>query len=240
VLIPLQLYFGHLTGLYVLQHQPAKFAAIEARWHPEQPGTEVWFAWPDEKEQRNLFAIETPGVGSLIATGSWTAPVQGLSSFPEEDRPPVVIPFFGFRAMAGIGFLMLGISWFGSLLRWRGRLETTRWFLWATFLSFPSGFVAIVAGWYTAEVGRQPWVVYGLLRTKDAVTPALKTPDVLVSLGIYGLVYALLMSFGVWNIYKLLRDGPTGAVAVIPGTTPSRPLAYGDDTAGATGATLRE
>ncbi|CAH1660940.1 cytochrome ubiquinol oxidase subunit I [Chelatococcus asaccharovorans] len=240
VLIPIQLFFGHLTGEYVLKHQPAKFAAIEARWHPEQPGAEVWLAWPDETERRNLFAIETPGVGSFIATGSWTAPVQGLSDFPEEDQPPVLIPFFGFRAMAGMGLLMLGISWLGNVLRWRGRLETTRWFLWGTFLAFPSGFIATIAGWYTAEVGRQPWVVYGLLRTKDAVTPALTTTDVLVSLVVYGLVYVGFVSFGIWYIYKLLRDGPTRAVEAIAGTTPSRPLAYAGQAASATGAIVRE
>jgi len=241
VLIPVQLFFGHLTGLYVLKHQPAKFAAIEARWHPEQPGTEVWLAWPDEKERRNLFAIETPAVGSLIATGSWTAPVQGLSNFPREDWPPVVIPFFSFRAMVGMGLLMLGVSWLGNLLRWRGRLETSRWFLWGAFLAFPSGFVATIAGWYTAEVGRQPWVVYGLLRTKDAVTPALRTGDVLFSLVVYGLLHAVMAGFGIWYIYKLLRNGPAGAVAAIPGTTPSRPpLAYAEEAASATGARERE
>jgi cytochrome d ubiquinol oxidase subunit I len=238
-LIPVQLFFGHLTGLYVYEHQPAKFAAIEARWHPEQPGTEVWLAWPDWTERRNRFAIETPGVGSLIATGSWTAPVKGLSDFPEEDWPPVVIPFFGFRIMVGMGLVVLGVSWLGNLLRWRGRLESTRWFLWGTFLSFPSGFVAILAGWYTAEVGRQPWVVYGLLRTEDAVTPSLTTGDVLVSLAVYVLVYAVFVSFGTWYIYKLLREGPAAAARPIPGATGSRPLAYADDAASATGAAER-
>jgi cytochrome d ubiquinol oxidase subunit I len=181
VLIPVQLFFGHLTGLYVYQHQPAKFAAIEARWEPQQPATEVWLAWPDEARRQNLFAIETPGVGSLIATGSWTAAVPGLSDFPEENWPPVVIPFFGFRIMVGMGLVILAISWTGNVMRWRGKLETSRWFLWPTFLAFPSGFVAIIAGWYTAEVGRQPWVVYGLLRTADAHTPTLTTGDVWAS-----------------------------------------------------------
>lgn len=237
VLIPIQLFFGHLTGLYVLKHQPAKFAAIEARWQPQQPGTEVWLAWPDRDERKNLFAIETPGVGSLIATGSWTAPVPGLSDFPEEDWPPVVIPFFGFRVMVGMGLVMLAVSWLGTALRLVGRLESARWFLWGTFLAFPSGFVAILAGWYTAEVGRQPWVVYGLLRTEDAVTPSLTTGAALFSLASYALVYAVIGSFAIRYIYKLLRDGPGAASAeAIPGTTPSRPLAYADDAASATGA----
>src|SRR6185312_5589254 len=113
----------------------------------------------------------------------------------------------------------------GNILRWRGQLETTRWFLWGTFLSFPTGFVAVLTGWYTAEVGRQPWVVYGLLRTKEAVTPSLTTGDVLVSLASYILVYAAFVSFGIYYIYKLLRQGPTVEAQAIPGTTGSRPLA---------------
>ena len=131
VLIPVQLFFGHLTGLYVLKHQPAKFAAIEARWQSQQPASEVLIAWPDEASQRNYFAIEIPRLGSFIASGNWTARETGLDAFPVEDRPPVLIPFFGFRIMVGMGLIMLGVSWLGNFLRWRGRLETTRWFLWA-------------------------------------------------------------------------------------------------------------
>jgi cytochrome d ubiquinol oxidase subunit I len=236
VLIPVQLFFGHLTGLYVYKHQPAKFAAIEARWEPQQPATEVWLAWPDEAEKRILFAIETPGVGSLIATGSWTAAVPGLSDFPEEDWPPVVIPFFGFRIMVGMGLVMLAVSWTGNVLRWRGRLETARWFLWPTFLAFPSGFVAIISGWYTAEVGRQPWVVYGLLRTADAHTPTLTASDVWISLIGYAVVYAVIFSFGIYYIYHLLRVGPTAREAEITRATALRPMAAAGSAETATGS----
>jgi cytochrome bd ubiquinol oxidase subunit I len=219
----------------VLKHQPAKFAAIEARWQSQQPASEVLIAWPDEASERNLFAIEIPRLGSFIASGNWTARETGLDTFPVEDRPPVVIPFFGFRVMVGMGLIMLGVSWLGNLLRWRGRLETTRWFLWATFLSFPTGFVAILCGWFTAEVGRQPWVVYGVLRTHDAVTPSLTTSDVLLSLAVYVLVYALFAGFGAFYIYKLLRQGPAAAAEAIPNATASRPLAFADTAATATG-----
>ena len=188
------------------------------------------------RTQRNRFALEIPRLGSFIASGNWTAREIGLDTFPVEDRPPVLIPFFGFRIMVGMGLIMLGVSWLGNLLRWRGRLETTRWFLWGTFLSFPTGFVAVLSGWYTAEVGRQPWVVYGLLRTKDAVTPSLTTGDVLVSLAGYVLVYAVLGGFGTYYIYKLLREGPAAAAEAIPNATASRPLAYADTAATATGA----
>ncbi|HMB59345.1 MAG TPA: cytochrome ubiquinol oxidase subunit I, partial [Xanthomonadales bacterium] len=149
--------------------------------------------------------------------------------------PPVLIPFFGFRLMVGMGLIMLGIAWFGNVLRWSGRLENSRWFLWATFLSFPTGFIATVMGWYTAEVGRQPWVVYGLLRTKDAVTPSLTGGEVAVSLTGYVVVYLVCISFGIYYIYHLLREGPSEAVQGIPGTTGNRPLAYADSSDSATG-----
>jgi cytochrome d ubiquinol oxidase subunit I len=235
VIIPIQLFFGHLTGEYVLKYQPAKFAAIEARWKNEQPASETLIAIPDPAHERNLFAISVPKLGSMIASGSWTAPEVGLESFAKEDRPPVVIPFFGFRIMAGLGLLMLAVSWLGNLLRLLGRLETARWFLWGAFLSFPAGFIAILTGWYTAEVGRQPWVVYGVLRTKDAITPSLVAGDVLFSLMAYIVVYGLFVSFGLYYIYKLLRAGPTVAASPIPGATPHRPLAFADDAASATG-----
>jgi cytochrome d ubiquinol oxidase subunit I len=226
VVIPVQLFFGHLTGEYVLNYQPAKFAAIEARWQTEQPASEVLIGLPDPYEQRNLYAIVVPRLGSFIASGNWTAREVGLETFPPEDRPPVLIPFFGFRIMVGMGLIMLAVSWLGNLLRFRGQLETTRWFLWGTFLAFPSGFIGVLAGWLTAEVGRQPWVVYGLLRTKDAVTPSLKTGDVLLSLTCYIIVYAIIYAFGLFFIYRLLRDGPAGDGASAPATaTPGRPLA---------------
>jgi cytochrome d ubiquinol oxidase subunit I len=239
VLIPIQLFFGHLTGLYVLKHQPAKFAAIEARWKTQQPASEVLFAIPDEARERNLYAIEIPKLGSFIASGTWTAREIGLETFPVQDRPPVLIPFFGFRIMVGMGLIMLAVAWFGILLRLRRRLEATRWFLWATFFAFPTGFIAILSGWYTAEVGRQPWVVYGLLRTRDAVTPSLTAGEVLISLAAYILVYAVFVSFGVFYIYKLLRQGPTGEAKAIPGATASRPLAYADTPDSATGRGLQ-
>jgi cytochrome bd ubiquinol oxidase subunit I len=240
VLIPIQLFFGHLTGLYVLKHQPAKFAAIEARWKTQQPASEVLIAIPDEARERNLLAIEIPKLGSFIASGNWTAREIGLETFRMEDRPPVLIPFFGFRIMVGMGLIMLAVSWLGCLLRFRGRLEATRWFLWGTFLAFPTGFIAILTGWFTAEVGRQPWVVYGLLRTRDAVTPSLTTGDVAASLASYVLVYAAFVSFGVYYIYKLLREGPTAEGKAIPGTTGNRPMAFADTADSATGSRFRK
>ena len=218
VIIPVQLFFGHLTGEYVLHYQPAKFAAIEARWHTQQPASEVLIAIPDASSERNLLALEVPSLGSFIASGTWDAREIGLDTFPPEDRPPVFVPFWTFRLMVGMGLIMLAVSWFGTWLRFRGRLETTRWFLWAAFASFPTGFVAVLMGWFTAEIGRQPWVVYGLLRTKDAVTPSLVTADVMFSLLGYIAVYAVIYSCGLYYIYRVLRDGPAVEVsAALPG-----------------------
>jgi cytochrome bd ubiquinol oxidase subunit I len=224
LLVPLQMFFGHLTGEYVHRYQPAKFAAIEARWKTEQPATEVLIAIPDPFAERNLFALEIPKLGSFIASGTWDSREVGMESFPREDRPPVIIPFFSFRIMVGMGLIMLAVSWLGALLRMLGRLETTRWFLWAAFLSFPSGFVAVLAGWFTAEVGRQPWVIYGMLRTKDAVTPSLTGNDVVISLIGYIAVYAVIYSFGLYYIYRLLRDGPADETASRDTLTPAQPI----------------
>jgi len=231
VIIPVQLFIGHLNGKYVVQYQPSKIAAIEARWHDEKPASEVLVAWPDVENRRNLFAITLPPpFGSLIDSDSLSAAEVGLESIPREDWPPVVVPFFAFRIMVGMGLIMLAVSWFGVWLRLRGRLETTRWFLWAAFLSFPTGFVAVLAGWFTAEVGRQPWVVYGLLRTKDAVTPSLTTGDVAFSLIAYIMVYVTIYSFGFYYIYRLLRDGPAVEIAAaLPGTARAGALRGGGE-----------
>jgi cytochrome d ubiquinol oxidase subunit I len=223
VLIPIQLFFGHLTGLYVLKHQPAKFAAIEARWQTQQPATEVLIAIPDPWAERNLFALQVPKLGSFIASGNWDAREIGLDAFPREDRPPVIIPFFAFRIMVGMGLIMLAVSWLGILLTWRGRSERARWFLWAAFLSFPSGFITVLCGWFTAEVGRQPWVVYGLLRTQDAITPSLTAGQALFSLIAYIAVYVVIYSFGLAYIYRLLREGPAVEAASVGQVT--RPMA---------------
>ena len=228
VLIPIQMYYGHLAGLIVAKHQPEKFAAIEARWHTEQPASEVLFAIPDEKNRRNLFEIAIPRLGSYMASHDWNSKELGLLEFPEENWPPVLIPFFAFRLMAGMGMVMLAVSYGGLWLMWRGRLEQSRRFLWLAFLSFPSGFLGVLSGWFTAEVGRQPWVVHGLLRTADAITPSLTGTDVLFSLACYVLVYSTFIPLGIYYIYKLLREGPQNEAPEVPGAGANRPLAFAD------------
>jgi len=208
VLVPLQIGIGHLTGDYVHDHQPAKFAAIEGRWHDEQPASEVLIAWPDGEAERNRFEVKVPVLGSIIASASLTSREVGLADFPREDRPPVLIPFMAFRIMVGCGLVMLALAWAGTWLAWRGRLEARRALLWTIFFSFPLGFIATLMGWFTAEVGRQPWVAYGLLRTADAATPFLTTSNVALTLAMFAAVYALIFAAGTVYIYRMLRQGP--------------------------------
>jgi cytochrome d ubiquinol oxidase subunit I len=225
VLLPLQLVFGHLNGDYVHDYQPVKFAAIEARWHDEQPASEVLIGIPDETAEANRYAISIPVLGSLIASTSFDSKEVGLTDFPAQDRPPVAIPFFSFRVMVGCWVLMLLVAWIGSYLIHKRRIEQNRVLLWATFFSFPLPFIAILSGWVTAEVGRQPWVVYGVLRTADAMTPFLTARAAAISLAVYCVVYSFIFAFGIYYIYRLLRAGPEGRL-VIPSAAavPNRPM----------------
>jgi cytochrome d ubiquinol oxidase subunit I len=225
VLMPIQLFVGHLAGDYVHDHQPEKFAAIEGRWHDEQPASEVVVAIPDEASASNKYAISIPVLGSVIGSMSLDSKEVGLTSFPRENWPPVLIPFFTFRIMVGCGLIMLALAFIGSYLSLTRRIGRNRLFLWATFLSFPLPFIATWTGWFTAEVGRQPWAIYGLLRTADAMTPFLTARTAAISLVIFALVYTFIFSFGIFYIYRLMRTGlvppmVTPAFAAVP----NRPL----------------
>jgi cytochrome d ubiquinol oxidase subunit I len=239
VLVPLQLFYGHLVGDYTHDKQPTKFAAIEARWHDEQPAAEVLIGWPNEKTESNDFAISVPYLGSVIGSMSLTAKETGLTDWPKADRPPVLIPFFAFRIMVGCGLLMLGFAWYGSLQIARHRIEEQRWLLWGLFFSFPLGFIATLTGWFVAEVGRQPWTVFGRLRTADAVTPFLTTPQVATTLAMFAVVYSIIFLFGSIYIYRLLRRGPIVPPPLEPGkTNPKRPLSIPGDSPGVPPATV--
>jgi cytochrome d ubiquinol oxidase subunit I len=208
LLVPVQLFLGHLNGDYVHEKQPAKFAAIEGRWHDEQPAGEVLIAIPDEAKEENHLELKIPYLGSLIGSMQLDSKEIGLTSFPKEDRPPVAIPFFAFRVMVGCGLLMMALAWLGSFQLVSDRKKGEQLLLWATFLSFPLPFIATLTGWFTAEVGRQPWSVYGVLRTADAVTPTLTVQAVMISLSIFVAVYLVIFSFGTLYVYRLLRAGP--------------------------------
>jgi cytochrome bd ubiquinol oxidase subunit I len=220
-LLPLQLMFGHLNGDYVHDYQPAKFAAIEGRWHDEQPASEVLLALPDPESESNKYAISIPILGSIIGSMSLDSKEVGLTDFPPQDRPPVAIPFFTFRIMVGCWFVMLLVAWLGSYLIYKERIEHNRPLLWLTFVSFTLPFIAILTGWFTAEVGRQPWTVYGVLRTADSLTPFLTTGAALTSLVVYCAIYSFIFGFGTYYIYRLLREGPAGHLLLQ--VTPERP-----------------
>jgi cytochrome bd ubiquinol oxidase subunit I len=224
LVVPVQLFLGHLNGDYVHDKQPTKFAAIEGRWHDEQPAGEVLIAIPDEAKEENHLELKIPYLGSLIGSMRLDSKEVGLTSFPKEDRPPVAVPFFAFRVMVGCGLLMMALAWLGSFYLLVDRKRGERLLLWATFLSFPLPFVATLTGWFTAEVGRQPWSVYGALRTADAVTPKLTVQAVTISLIIFAVVYLVIFSFGTLYVYRLLKIGPVEVEPVGSGS-PKRPLA---------------
>ncbi|MBW9116424.1 cytochrome ubiquinol oxidase subunit I [Rhizobium cauense] len=226
ILVPVQLFFGHLTGDYVHDKQPAKFAAIEGRWNNEKPASEILIALPDEAAEKNRYEISIPYLGSIIGSMSLTAEEVGLKSFPVDERPPVLIPFFAFRIMVGCGLLMLALAWYGTWLGFEGKLPDRRWLNWCVFLSFPLGFIATLTGWFTAEVGRQPWAVYGVLRTADAVTPSLTVEQVAISFIAFGVIYTSIAVAGIVYLYRMLRAGPEETVHEIgEGANPKRPLA---------------
>ncbi|HSE72982.1 MAG TPA: cytochrome ubiquinol oxidase subunit I [Dongiaceae bacterium] len=208
VLVPLQIVLGDEHGLNTLAYQPAKLAAIEARWETARDVPLTLFAIPDQANETNLFEIDVPHLGSLILTHSFDGEIKGLKEWAPEDRPPVAIPFFAFRIMVGIGVLMLlflAASWW---LRICDALFDSPWFLRACLVMAPLGFIAVLAGWITTEVGRQPWTIYGLLRTADSVPPSLTGGDVLVSLIGYLAVYLVMFPAGIFVMAKLVRKGP--------------------------------
>jgi cytochrome d ubiquinol oxidase subunit I len=211
-LLPLQIFLGDASGLITEHYQPAKLAAIEARWDTGSRVPLTLFAIPDQADATNHDAIEVPALGSLILTHDINGTVRGLKDFPREDWPPVIIPFFTFRIMVGIGLLMLAIVVAGNVLRRAGRVFTNRVFLRVCQFGAPLGFFAVLAGWATTEVGRQPWTVFGLLRTADSVTPTLTGWNVLVTLAGYVAAYAIIFPAGGLVMARIVRAGPSAAV----------------------------
>jgi cytochrome d ubiquinol oxidase subunit I len=202
LLIPIQIFLGDLHGLNSLQHQPAKVAAIEGVWHTEKGAPLVLFAIPDKETQTNKFALEIPNMASLILTHKMDGELKGLNEFPNA-HPPVAPLFYGFRIMVAVGVLMLAVSWWGAFIYWRKKEippVLLKIFVGMTF----SGWIATLAGWYVTEIGRQPWLVTGVLTTADAVT---KTPaaNVGTSLAIYLSLYAVLLFAYVRTLFVMAR-----------------------------------
>jgi len=216
IVAPLQLFIGDQHGLNTLKHQPTKIAAIEAHWDGSTPGELVLFAWPDESAETNRFALTIPHGASLLLTHSWDGLFPGLKNVPPEDRPPVLPPFFAFRAMVGIGLLMILTALTGVWLWWRSRLFTARWYLWPAQHAWWIGFVAVICGWIVTETGRQPWVAYGLLRTAEAVSP-LAGHTVATTLVLFVLVYGVVFAMGIYYINRLIARGPAESALPPPG-----------------------
>ncbi|WP_075217890.1 cytochrome ubiquinol oxidase subunit I [Mongoliimonas terrestris] len=233
---PIQIVLGDLHGLGVLAEQPTKLAAMEGNWERQANMPLRLFAIPDEAAETNHYEIGIPNLGSWVLTHAYDGVVPGLKDVPRDERPPVLPVFFAFRVMVGIGFLMLGLGAWSLILRWKGTLFTNRAFLTATMLMTPSGFGAVLAGWFTAEIGRQPWVVYGQLRTADALSPV-SGGAVAFSLVSFILAYAVVFGFGSYYLTKLLRKGPEPIEEALRGgdfedrldRKPKRPLSYPDE-----------
>jgi cytochrome d ubiquinol oxidase subunit I len=211
---PVQILIGDLHGLNTLVHQPAKLAAIEGHWE-NRPGQGVpltLIGWPDMERELNHFAIEVPHLGSLLLTHSWDGQFRGLKSFPRSDRPNATVVFWSFRVMVGLGLLMLALGVWSLWARWRGTLYRSRPLLRSAVVMAPAGLIAILAGWMTTEAGRQPWVVYDVMRTADAVSPH-DAGQLGISLVLFVVVYFVLFGAGTLYVLRILARGPAEQAA---------------------------
>ncbi|MFU8824978.1 cytochrome ubiquinol oxidase subunit I [Yoonia sp.] len=206
VVAPLQILAGDFHGLNTLEHQPAKIAAMEGHFdgHPEGGAPLILFGIPNTETETVDYAIQIPNLSSLILTHDLTSPLPGLKDFPVDERPPVGIVFWSFRIMVALGFAMLGLGVWALVARLRGTLFDRKWLHRAAVAMGPTGFVAVLAGWITTEVGRQPWTVYGLLSTNDSVAP-IEAAAVASSLIAFILVYFLLFGAGTFYILRLMN-----------------------------------
>jgi cytochrome bd ubiquinol oxidase subunit I len=216
IFVPLQVVLGDLHGRNTLEHQPAKLAAIEGLWDGGRGVPASIVGWPDQTAERNLVELAIPRIGSLYLTHSWDGEVKGLRDFPPDQRAPVAIVYFAFRIMVGIALLMLAIVVAGLFLMARGRLDETGWYLRLCQFAAGLGFIAVIAGWTTTEVGRQPWTVYGLMRTTDSYSPSLTGANVLFSLLLYIAVYLFIYPVGLSVMLRIVRRGPVAATEAAP------------------------
>ncbi len=227
---PLQLVIGDFHGLNTLKHQPIKVAAMEGHWNTDDRGDLVLFGIPDQTAETNHFEIALPHVGSLILTHSWDGKFPGLTEVPPEDRPPVANVFFAFRIMVSIGLLLIATGLAGAYLWWRGRLFETGWFLTGTSYMWPLGFIAILAGWFVTEQGRQPWLIQGIMRTADGISPV-PGATIFSTLVMFVIVYGIVFWMGLYYINRLIVKGPQGAAAAAPAGVPNRPLSAAEEAA---------
>lgn len=208
IVAPIQIVAGDMHGLNTLEHQPAKVMAMEGHFDSHPDGAPLYlFGIPDQDAQRLDYAIGIPYLSSLILKHDWTAPLAGLDTVPRDRQPPVAIVFWSFRIMVGLGMAMLGLGLVSLVARMRGKLYDWPWLHRAAVVMGPSGFVAVIAGWVTTEVGRQPYTIYGLLTTTESASP-LAAPAVAASLAAFAIVYAGCFSVGIWYILRLMATPP--------------------------------
>lgn len=227
IVAPMQVVAGDMHGLNTLEHQPRKVAAMEGHFDTRRGAPLVLFGIPDAEAEQMNYAIELPKVASFILTHDWDGEIKGLKEWPRDERPPVAIVFYSFRIMVGLGFLMVLVGLWSLYARWRGRLYDSPMMQKLSVLMAPSGFVAVLAGWVVTEVGRQPYTIYGLLRTSDSLSP-IEAPAVATSLAIFAIVYFIVFGAGVLYILRLMAKKPGGP----DGQAPKHPTRA----AGTTGA----
>jgi cytochrome d ubiquinol oxidase subunit I len=221
VVAPIQILAGDQHGLNTLGYQPAKVAALEGDWDTE-PGTPlILFGMPNMAEERTDWAVAIPHLGALILTHSWDGSIKGLKDFPPQDRPPSPVVFWAFRLMVGLGFLLAGVGLWAAYLRIGGRLYTSRWLQRIALAMAPAGFIALLAGWTVTEVGRQPFTVYGVLRTADSVSPV-GLPGVAVSLAGFVAVYLIVFGAGFVFLFRVMRRPPVVGESGPPSGVPTR------------------
>lgn len=211
IVAPIQIFAGDMHGLNTLEHQPAKIAAIEGHYKTTKDAPLILFGLPDDEAAETRYKIEIPHLGSLILTHTWDGELKGLDNWPREDWPPAAIVFWSFRIMVAMGFAMAAVGLWSGYRRWRESLFQGRWLLRAAVLMTPAGFLAVLAGWVTTEVGRQPWTVYGLLRTVDSVSP-LGAPAVGASLVVFFFVYLAVFGAGTFYVLKLMSKAPDAGI----------------------------
>jgi cytochrome bd ubiquinol oxidase subunit I len=232
---------GDLQGKKVAQTQPAKLAAMEAVFHTGPGPTPMYlFGQPDPKERQVNYGIAIPGLLSLLAYGDSHKPVLGLDQIPQRDWPPVTATFEAFHIMVWLGVLFVVLTLLGLYFLWRGTIFEKRWLLWTFVVAVPLPYVANQFGWMTAEVGRQPWVVYGLLRTSDALSKAVVAGQVLGSIIMFIVIYAMLFVVWVFVLDSKIKHGPDEAVTVPVATAPRGLLGIAGLRAGIGGVSLTE
>jgi cytochrome d ubiquinol oxidase subunit I len=232
IVAPLQVVAGDVHGLNTFEHQPAKIAAIEGHFETQRGAPLILFGWPDRAAERTLGAVEIPKLGSLILTHEWNGVVPGLKEWPKDDWPNSALVFWSFRIMVAIGILMVALGFWSLWARWKDRLYDWRALHRAALLMGPSGFVAVIAGWITTEVGRQPYTVYGLMRTAQSLSP-IDAAAVATSLAAFVVVYLLVFGAGTLYILRLCGRPPEteepdigrGAPIRAAGITPAPSLA---------------